>query len=1046
MFPTSTPDSRVRGDDGIVAAVDAARLARALRGATLSRLTGRERQLLTSATTGGGPSGVDVSGTADGSSNAATNGPVLGLPPRSFEATNTTESVRIQVRCEALKDDARLLCHEAQVAVGLPTESLNDPAFRELLPHIKKLKPSPTLSGGGSGSTFAANALTHEEVQRLLMILDISKNGVPTLDLAGCIAPSAVSGGGEGGNAAGSDDDGGNGTVAAAATTTPGVRIPQEALVKAVAALEERYPLPQPRVKKAKGTGDNTAGADGDDYEEEEGEEEDKEALRHCAELTARCELLQIPYTTYPLALRDLALYEAEPFPALCRYLATDTRIKTVILAHNSIGGESKTGAAAATGGEGTVDLRSLRALAAMIDANESLRVMDLNHNTLGPNGIGIVCKALTKNICLQEMDLSDNALDAEALEEYEDPTHREEDPVFGERYAGLEAVSEVLKKNKFLRVLRLGRNGIHAGDDPHSPPEEDDGGIEQDGDGELEVAGPTDEDTIAGWEEVPLWRLVQPLRTFHRLLVLDLRGNHLGVLGARMLATALADNRSLTALDLSDNGIGYRGLHYLASLVLASPTSALHTLVLQRNELAGKSRNPTTQKKLRLQPKKAALAAMAAFAAALRGNRTMRRLVLSENHLGPVLSAALLSTVAQAEALEELDFSWNEACGDHESTLDLTAIHSIAAALYLTPAVYCNHDGSHAMPRRPTLSRLFLSGNGLCAAGLAALLPGGGGGFTPQLALRELDLSRSYIGDALGPLSDLLRLSLTLQKVSLAHNNISSLRALLPGLAVNKSLEVVDLSHNRLGSQEEQRHLPRDFGGATFSATTAASHPFVHTNNGINGTHTSDSNNAILAASAGDNEAWAAQRADVAAAWEALAAHRPLRDLNISWNDLRPEHAIDLMDAFEVRTGDDEEVGEGTTPTVTAALAKVDVSSNPKLTAALVRDMVAVFGRRPGMQVVYVSLPKPATTFLSTTSVSSPVEEREKAEAEAGAGILGAMAAAINGSASLEDVRCGGGLLRYGNGALAASADVGEAIEAMRRKLLVNAILSEVA
>lgn len=85
-----------------------------------------------------------------------------------------------------------------------------------------------------------------------------------------------------------------------------------------------------------------------------------------------------------------------------------------------------------------------------------------------------------------------------------------------------------------------------------------------------------------------------------------------------------------------------------------------------------------TQQRKLN-----AALQSMQTFAQALKINSTLKRLLISENYLGPALSVMLLSTITDWFTLEELDFAHNNACGTHENDFDSTFAHLLASALY---------------------------------------------------------------------------------------------------------------------------------------------------------------------------------------------------------------------------------------------------------------------------------------------------------------------------------------------------------------------------
>eukprot|EP00796_Vickermania_ingenoplastis_P004811 gene4811-3453_t len=661
---------------------------------------------------------------------------LLGAPPKEFEE-HIVELANRDTLVSVSNGDLDVGRYDDQAPVGLP-DFVDD--IRHVVALIRRLKPMEPLS--------------FDSYTRLMQMLDLHGQRVTTLDLGGVLL-------------SGSQPE-----------SSP------EASLKKMTEIRERYPLPTPVQKSL-------------DVDSDEEQEEDPEDLRHNAELRARIERLQLPYSDYNTALSTLAGYEMDIFLLLCKYLETDTSMKVVLLDNNLIGSESKKA-------EGTVELVHIRALARMIDANETIKVLDLSHNKLGPNGVGIISKALTKNISMVMVDLSDNQLNADALEETEDPEYEEEDPVFGEFYSGLEAISEVLKKNKFLRVLRLAHNGIHGGEDLNGEaPEEDFKEFDPEQDA-------TDTDVRESWDGAPLWKLVSPFMKFHKLQALDLTGNQLGITGARMIASALSENHSLRVLNLTDNHIGFHGLHYLSKLVISSPHSKIHTYILRRNNLGGKATSRSQQK--------AALKAMEAFANAVNGNQVIRRLILNDNHLGSQLSAAMLRTISQVQRLEELDFTNNDACGNHHSNFAPDVATYIAAALYPIRAQH-----------RPVLRRLRLSGNNLGSKGLEILFPER---FSPLYMLEELDVSRNDIGDALAPLTNVLSVS-SITSLNLAYNSIYSLRALYPGIRNSRSLRELNISHNFLGCQESVGCVAEtQVGGvAELFSTLAASPTLVNIN-----------------------------------------------------------------------------------------------------------------------------------------------------------------------------------------------------------------------
>ncbi|KEG13183.1 hypothetical protein DQ04_01161010 [Trypanosoma grayi] len=689
MFVSPSLQSKTSGDEGLYAAIEAARLARALRGATVR---------------------LHVRGIPPINPNSIP----LAAPPKKWEAPSLSERAERELLAAISSGDAAVSRYAQQVPVAIPDEAELE-VLRPVLPFIHRVKPHPVMS--------------YDDVSRLGRLMTLYNADITCLDLGdGAVMPQLR-------------------TEASPATV--------------MARLEElklRFPLPTPKPKKK--TSDDSDG-------EEDEEVEDEVDLSTNEELKAWCQSQQVEYTDYNDAIRLRAAYELDAFRNICQLLMQDKKVRVLLLDHNQLGAPNE---------EEHVSLIPLRLLAKAIDVNETIKILDLSSNALGAHGFGVVGKALTKNIAIVALDLSDNQLNMPTPELDEDPDYQGEDPVFGEAYSGLEAISEVLKKNKFLRYLRLGYNQIHSGAEGEEPPVINPATM----DPERDSATPD----VESWQDLPLWRLVSPLREYHRLRGLDLTGNALGPEGARMVATALADNHSVEVLDLTGNDIGFRGLHYIAKLVLGSPHSVLHTLILRRNELAGKKTSKSQQKM--------ALAAMGAMSVALEGNTRLRRLSLAGNYLGPTLCSAMLCTIGTASALEELDLESNDACGSVAEPHDPTALHFIAAALY----------GTALRGRRPSLQVLRLSGNNIQEAGMRVLFPSPA---TMPTSLREVDLSRNNICNGLEAVNHLLVSSPVLHRLVLAYNGITAAPVLLRGIAANENLFELDLSYNRLGSLKKQ-------------------------------------------------------------------------------------------------------------------------------------------------------------------------------------------------------------------------------------------------
>lgn len=469
-----------------------------------------------------------------------------------------------------------------------------------------------------------------------------------------------------------------------------------------------------------------------------EGSEETAEKLQ------AAVEKQKGEFTNYAKGIEYLATKRADPLRVLFQTIGNDnTSLRELRLNGNEFG---------APNGEGRSQYQPLRRLAKLIDANEHIRVLDLAANRMGPVGVGIVAKALTKNIAIHSLDLSGNDVAGEAPEEDEDPEVEEEDPVFGEVLQGLEALSEVIKKNKFLRKISLRHNRLKA---------------------EIDEAG--DDDGV----ETPLGKFLEPFKKYHRLQVLDLSCNELAAAGARMVAAALIPNKAIVVLDLSNNNLAPKGLIHVANLVSKSTT--LQSLVLDKNDLSGKKGK---------RAQKEAHDAMLKFASALAQSASLTSLSIAGNHLGPELAADLLATLSDT-LLTSLNLDSNELCGAHVGEFDDRAIRCLASAV-----------GSATC----TMKSLSLAGNYVQPQGIAALLEGGQHSLS---SVTELNLSRNALGDeGIAVLATRIPFLFSLTTLNLAHNRIHDPTPLTLALRTNPTVRHLLLGHNNIGDAKNPQSL----------------------------------------------------------------------------------------------------------------------------------------------------------------------------------------------------------------------------------------------
>ena len=479
--------------------------------------------------------------------------------------------------------------------------------------------------------------------------------------------------------------------------------------------------------------------------------------------LQAAVEKLKGEFTTYEAGIEFLASKRLNRYQKVFAALLKNKTVTDVLLNNNGLGAPNE---------EGKANYQPLRRLGKVIDLNKSIKVIDLSGNGMGPVGAGIIAKAMCKNISIHTLDLSGNDIVGEAPEEEEDPELEEDDTVFGELYQSLDSLSEMIKKNKFLRNLSLRHNGIKA---------------------EIDEAG--EDDGV----ETPLGKFLEPFKKYHRLEALDLSSNELGAAGARMIANALAQNQSVRVLDVSDNNLGPRGLFHLAKLL--STTEYIDTLLVRKNDLTGKKGK---------RAQKEAMEAMNSFAAAIAANKTLVHLNISGNHLGPDLADLLLATIDKAPALTILNVENNDMCGARVGDFNGKALAHIARAL--TPSTSNirelnlagnNIQGSGAELLIATkglqqVEILNLGRNGLGDAGAAIAA------FAAQLPrLHTLDLSNNGIVDA-APLATLAKVTNSIQHLNLAHNllgdgSLDSFVAFIDAVANRPQIVSLNLSANEL-------------------------------------------------------------------------------------------------------------------------------------------------------------------------------------------------------------------------------------------------------
>lgn len=496
------------------------------------------------------------------------------------------------------------------------------------------------------------------------------------------------------------------------------------------------------------------------------GSEEDPENVE---KLQAMCDKLKIEFTGFDAACEAIAARKYDRIAVLMRTLNNNLTVTHLDCSRNGLG---------APNAEGRSNYQTLRRLGNVIDDSKKLQVLDLSGNNMGPQGVGIIAKALTKNITIHTVNLSGNDLAGDAPDEDDDPENEEGDPVFGEINPGLDALAELVKKSKFIKTLSLRNNRLK---------------------GEVEPEGEDD-----GFD-TPLGKFLDPLRKYHRIETLDLASNELGPGGARMVYAALATNRSIRALDISDNSIGIAGLPFITKLL--QENSTLTTLAAQRNAI--------TFKRTSKRQTKHAMEVFASFAAALAGNTALTSLDLSGHHFGVDVSQALLKDFEKS-AITSLRYESNNMCGSPDTAeADTTALMQLLAAtqradnplrelFVASNRILAAGAECIAAAMNPSLHALDVARNGIGNTGAAAIAKALA---VPGCALRQLNLAFNSITDA-APLATALPKVGPLVSLNLSNNRVghdaTAFLDLINAIGHGALLRDVDLSSNALGTAPE--------------------------------------------------------------------------------------------------------------------------------------------------------------------------------------------------------------------------------------------------
>eukprot|EP01006_Ploeotia_vitrea_P025706 TRINITY_DN58604_c0_g1_i1.p1 TRINITY_DN58604_c0_g1~~TRINITY_DN58604_c0_g1_i1.p1 ORF type:complete len:723 (+),score=58.73 TRINITY_DN58604_c0_g1_i1:59-2227(+) len=398
----------------------------------------------------------------------------------------------------------------------------------------------------------------------------------------------------------------------------------------------------------------------------------------------------------------------------------------------------------------------ALNKLKTFIDSCESIRCLNLAGNLFGAAGTELICQGVRENVSLRTVDLSGNLIATS-------PDDDEEAAA-----AGMEALREVLTKNKFLKTLTLQSNDLV----------------------------PENIEAIQATLEVT-----------HRLTSLDLANNKLGTPGATMLGKMLAKNKGLKLLDVSNNAIGWKGIHHLVD-PLVSNNSTLQSLFLQKNKfgcfkpkkvqkLPDPEEEPEEVDPEELEERKKAetlkttkeiahtATAMKRIGDVLAQNKSVTNIDLAFNSIGPMHIPTITVPLQSNTTLTSLNLEMNHICGCTPGELECDGIEAIAAML----------------KANSTLKTLKLKWNFLQAEGAQLLSEA----LRVNSGLTSLDIARNFMGDiGCDSIAKALKKNGTLLSLNLANNGIGhhGAGALAEMISSNTTLTSIDLQDNDIDTQ----------------------------------------------------------------------------------------------------------------------------------------------------------------------------------------------------------------------------------------------------
>ena len=219
----------------------------------------------------------------------------------------------------------------------------------------------------------------------------------------------------------------------------------------------------------------------------------------------------------------------------------------------------------------------------------------------------------------------------------------------------GVATLVEVLKENRTLQLLNIGRNSIgKGGATTLAEMLKENRTLQQ-----LNVSS----NSIGDGGAIAIAEMLKENRTLQQL---EVSGNSIGNEGATALAEMLKENRILQQLNVRNNSIGVGGATALAEMLKQNRT--LHKLDVSHSSigyggataLAEMLKENRTLQQLDISSNSIGDGGAIAIAEMLKENMTLQQLDVSNNSIGDGGATALVEMLKENRTLQQLDISYN--------------------------------------------------------------------------------------------------------------------------------------------------------------------------------------------------------------------------------------------------------------------------------------------------------------------------------------------------------------------------------------------------